>query len=121
MTEKIHFTLKGPKGVDTGLLFLLMYADDIVTFANSADELQYNLDILGEYCKQWKLKVNINKTKVLIFRKGGRVPRNLEFLYDDATIEIVNQFTYLGIVFTTGGSFMQATKTLVKRKKRFTN
>ena len=112
--------LKGAKGVDTGLLkiFLLMYADDIVIFANSADELQYNLDILGEYCKQWKLKVNINKTKVLIFRKGGRVPRNLEFLYDDAAIEIVNQFTYLGIVFTTGGSFMQATKTLAGQAQK---
>ena len=106
--------LKGAKGVDTGLLkfFLLLYADDIVIFANSAEELQSNLNILEEYCNKWKLKVNISKTKVMVFRKGGRLPLNLQFLYQISPLEVVNKFTYLGIVFSSGGSLMHATKTL---------
>ena len=41
----------------------------------------------------------------MIFRKGGRVKRNIRFIYEGNILEIVSKFTYLGIVFTTGGSF----------------
>ena len=40
------------------------------------------------------------------------LPQNLEFKYGDSVIEIVNKFTYLGIVFTPGGSFSEAQATL---------
>jgi len=53
-----------------------MYADDIVMFSKSPTEMQKNLDILEEYCKRWKFKVNKDKTKIVIFRKGGRIPNN---------------------------------------------
>ena len=58
-------------------MFLLLYADDIVIFANSAEELQHSLDSLGDYCRKWKLKVNVKKTKVMVFRKGGILSNNL--------------------------------------------
>ena len=41
----------------------------------------------------------------MFFRKGGRVNRNIRFIYKGQVLEIVSKFTYLGIVFTTGGSF----------------
>ena len=41
----------------------------------------------------------------MIFRKGGMIRRDLKFMYDGKDIEIVKKFTYLGVVFTTGGSF----------------
>ena len=49
----------------------------------------------------------MNKTKVMIFRKGGANKRNLSFTYSGVVIELVKQFTYLGVVFTTGGSFSE--------------
>ena len=52
---------------------------------------------------KWKLKVNSNKTKIVIFRKAGSLPRNLSFRYGN--IEIVKSFSYLGVTFTQGGSF----------------
>ena len=58
-------------------LLLLLYADDIVLFAKTAEELQKSLDILEEYYDRWKLTVNKSKTKIVIFRKGGRLPVNL--------------------------------------------
>ena len=48
--------------------------------------------------------MNVSKTKILIFRKGGILSRQLEFIYEGSIIEIVKHFKYLGIVFTTGGS-----------------
>jgi len=79
-----------------------MYADDNVLFANNPKKLQENLDILSQYCSRWKLKVNINKTKIMVFRKGGRIPP--DFSYNNCQLEIVNNFIYLRMVFTTDGS-----------------
>ena len=51
------------------------------------------------------ITVNTKKTKVMIFRKGGILPRNLKFYYNDEELEIVNTFSYLGIIFSPGSSF----------------
>ena len=74
-----EFNLKGSEGIDVGMLkmFLILYADDIVLFSDSAAELQKKLDILHEYCYRNRLTVNTNKTKVMIFRKGGILPRDM--------------------------------------------
>ena len=63
-------------------MFMLLYADDIVFFANSPEELQLGLDLLSDYCKRWKLTINVSKTKVLIFRNGGMLPGDISFNYD---------------------------------------
>ena len=59
----------GVNGIDIGMvkLLLLLYADDIVLFGNTPEELQKSLDILEEYCDRWRLTVNTSKTKILIF------------------------------------------------------
>ena len=50
---------------------LLLYADDTVIIAESAADLQHSLDGLNLYCTAWNLKVNITKTKVVIFSKSS--------------------------------------------------
>ena len=51
-------------------LLITLYADDTVLFASSKDNLQKCLDGLNEYCNKWKLKVNADKTKIIIFSNG---------------------------------------------------
>ena len=48
-------------------LFILLYADDTVLMAESADDLQSELNKFYEYCKIWRLKVNTEKTTIVIF------------------------------------------------------
>ena len=109
-----EFHLKGSEGIDLGMLkiFLLLYADDIIIFASSAVELQNNLNILSEYCERYKLVVNTTKTKIMVFRRGGFLSQNLKFYYNETEIAIVNTFSYLGIVFSTGVPFSACQKTL---------
>ena len=52
------------------------------------------------------------KTKVVVFRKGGILPRQLKFNYGTMQLQIVSSFSYLCIVFTAGGSFSNAQNTL---------
>ena len=69
--------VKSVEGLDLHFLkiFLLMYADDIVLFSETEDGLQSGLNVLHDYCQKWKLTVNTQKTKIVIFRKGGTVNR----------------------------------------------
>ena len=97
---------------------MLLYAYDIVIFANTSEELQNGLDILYDHCLRWKLTINVNKTKVMIFRKGGLLPRNLAFTYNRIPLEIVSQFKYIGIVFTPSGSFSEAQSTLAGQAQK---
>ena len=48
----------------------------------------------------------------MAFRKGGQLPRNLKFYYNNVELSIANSFSYLGVVFTPGGSFSLAQNTL---------
>ena len=102
--------VKGAEGLDLEFIkiFLFMYADDIILFSEIEDGLQNGLNILHDYCKKWKLTVNTQKTKVVVFRKGGILSRQTHFYYGDLEIDIVNKCTYLGIVFTVGGAFTEA-------------
>ena len=50
------YILKGAEGPDIGVqLFLLLYAEDIILFAN---DLKLSLNILENFVKQRMLKVN---------------------------------------------------------------
>ena len=105
--------INGVEGNNIGLkkLILLLYADDIVVFGKTPEELQKVLKSLEEYCNRWKLTVN-TKNENRSFRRGCRLPNNLEFSYNGKVFEIVNKFSYLGIVFTSGGSSSETQKTL---------
>ena len=61
------FMNKGLSGiaVNSFNIVLILYADDIVVFAEGKDELQRSLDVLLEYCNRWKLVGNTRKTKIM--------------------------------------------------------
>ena len=95
-----------------------MFADDLVLLSSSAAGLQRSLDKLGEYCKKWQLSVNLKKTKVLIFNKGGHQFKRFSFTYNGKSLDITNQYCYLGIVFSSCGSFKTAVLDIVDRSRR---
>jgi hypothetical protein len=52
-------------------LFVILYADDTVILSENKDGLQKALDIVESYCEIWKLQVNVNQTKAMIFCKSA--------------------------------------------------
>ena len=85
-------------------LFTILYADDTVLLAESVAELHSELNYFYEYCEKWNLKVNTNKSNVMVFSKG-RLPINLDFIMNNMELEIVSEFIYLGTMFQRIGSF----------------
>ena len=98
-------------------LFILLYADDTVIFSEEANHLQNALYAFENYCKTWKLEVNISKTKILIFGRG-RPNGNLHFFFESSEIDIVSEYKYLGIFLSRSGSFARNKKYLAKQANK---
>ena len=99
-------------------IYLLMFADDAALLSETANGLQKSFDDLNEYCLKWILSINIDKTKIVVFRKGGQLGGECKWSIDGKEIEIVSTFNYLGVVFSSGGSFVHPTKTLACKALR---
>jgi hypothetical protein len=99
-------------------LFLLLFADDIVLLSTSPLGLQRQINLLTNACKDLNLTVNSDKTKVMVFRKGGPLSRKLSWNLEGNPLEIVNQYNYLGFTFTTQMSFNKGVDVLAAKGKR---
>jgi hypothetical protein len=104
--------LSSPVWLDNEQVNCLMYADDLILLSESKEGLQHSLNRLETYCTKWGLTVNLSKTKVIVFNKGGKALKNIILVYKSNVVEIVGSYSYLGIVFNTSGSFKDAVQTL---------
>lgn len=99
----------------------LFYADDNCIFSTTPMGLQNKLNIIHEQSKRLGLTVNINKTKIMVFRKGGHLSRHEKWFYGNTPLEVVNNYSYLGFTFTTRLSFVNSSTTLIAKAKKATN
>ena len=67
-------------------IFLLLYADDTILLSETEKGLQQLLNAFCNYCKQWKLSVNLDKTKVIVFSKR-KSNKKYNFTFDGDTIQ----------------------------------
>ena len=74
-----------------------MYADDVVIISQSPSGLQKCSDVLHDYFQDWKLNVNLKKTKDMVFSNKLRKHNKLPFTFNNIALETVSQFTYLGV------------------------
>ena len=58
------------EGLDMGSL---LYADDIVLVAESADQLQSMIDAVDEFCRNWHMDINLKKSEIMVAGKRSRV------------------------------------------------
>ena len=67
--------------------------------ADTIGGLQKHIASLQEFCDMWKMKVNINKTQIMIFRKGGRIAKNENWCYKNNPLEIVERINTWATTF----------------------
>jgi len=92
----------------------LMYADDVILLSTSPIGLQNCLKGLETFTEEWKLDLNLNKTKVLIFNKSGK-HLDEPFTFNNNYIECTANYTYLGINFDNSGNLKNAVQELYKK------
>ena len=81
----------------------LVYADDLAIYSKNICAIQQSIDHLYKYCSDNYLGINIGKTKIMKFRRGGNLAKSDVITCNSNPIEFVSKFTYLGVVFQTKG------------------
>ena len=97
-------------------ILVLFYAGDTVMFGTDEKTVHANFDAFYEYCEVWKLNINFNKTKIMIF--GIRNTDNFQFYIGQDTISKCHEFKYLGVIFSITRSFYKAIKHNVEHTKK---
>lgn len=90
----------------------LLYADDMVVFAESEHELQVCLTTIENWCKQWRVKVNEEKSKIVHFRKKLDLETECEFQVNNVTLGKMGEYKYLGVTLDYSLSFEKHFKCL---------
>ena len=96
---------------------MLLYADDTIIMAESPHELQSALDATFQFCSDWQLTINTLKTKIVIFSRG-MIRNKPVFTYGGNALEIVNEYTYLGVTMNYNGKFNKAIAKQVDQARR---
>lgn len=133
-----------PIGVDTGIpqgtplssiLFILyinsivhclkwcrikMFADDILLWlefdniSEAIEKMNADLERITTFLKMMKLKLNVNKSKFMVFAQRGD-QYECEILFDGQKLERVNEIKYLGILIDDQLSFKPFADYVVKK------
>ena len=92
---------------DSVICKTVMYADDTSLLISSSDplclqnSLNLNMCRIASWFQKNHLTLNISKTKLMLFGTPQNLSKyqNISLIYDGETIERVDNFKYLGIVF----------------------
>lgn len=101
-------------------IFGLKFADDAVAIADTAEGLRSMIEDLERYSRNNEIMVNEKKTKIMVFRKGGRRRRE-KWFFAGKELEVVGDYKYLGFWFTTSNSYTKHIRKMTARVKKATN
>jgi hypothetical protein len=97
--------LEGGVQINNINIKLLAYADDIVLLASDKLSLKKMLQAFELYCSKWNLEVNLSKSKIIVFRNGGRLSRHEKWWFRNEEVDVTSQYKYLGMNLTPRLSF----------------
>eukprot|EP00745_Piridium_sociabile_P040569 TRINITY_DN782_c0_g1_i3.p1 TRINITY_DN782_c0_g1~~TRINITY_DN782_c0_g1_i3.p1 ORF type:complete len:396 (+),score=16.17 TRINITY_DN782_c0_g1_i3:171-1358(+) len=102
-------------------VFLMLFADDAILLSDTVIGLQNQLNVLKTEADRLNLEVNLDKTNVMVFRKGGYLAANESWWYGNEEVKVTNRYKYLGMIFTTKLSLTSGWSEVAKKgRKRVT-
>ena len=76
----------------------LILMDDVILIADTAQMLQTMLNIMEKFGRDWHLKYNIVKTKVMVV---GHRNKQEQWIFNNKVVEECTEYVYLGEVITS--------------------
>ncbi|KAL5254064.1 hypothetical protein ACHWQZ_G013727 [Mnemiopsis leidyi] len=108
-----------PKLIDQ-IVSHLLWADDLILLALDPSTLQTLLNVLHEFCQEWGIDINIEKTKLIKFNSRHEVNSSdvSSFYLGSQELQEVESYCYLGIQIHKSGSFAMARSELKQKAMR---
>ena len=108
-----------PLKINNKALNCLLWADDLLLVSSSQLGLQNCLNKMGLFYNNLGLKVNINKTEIIIFNKRGLcLADKFKFWLNGQKVKIVDEYQYLGLKIKPSGSMGVAVQELHDKASR---
>ncbi len=82
--------------------FISMYGDHTVILCDSEEGVK---QALCTYCDEWKLKLNRNNTKTVVFSRGMANFYQYKFEFRCKKIEVAEDYKHHGVLFNYNGRF----------------
>ena len=96
--------LSGIQGIqisaDGSDILAILYASDMANVSDNVRSLQAQLDVIAGFCNRTGMKINLSKTKIIVFRNGGYLRENEKWYFNGQRIETVSMYKYMGIFVT---------------------
>ena len=118
LAEHIQSIYKHGVQMLSGLIefFILLFADGVTLLATTPSGLQNPLNCLRDCRVKMGMEVNEDKTKVMVFRKGGHLGKHEKWYYAAKSVNVVN--SYLRFTLTTKLSYREGTSAFVAKGKK---
>ena len=75
-----------------------------------------SLNLFSDFSNKWKLSINYDKTKVVVF--GDKINRQRNIQIKNYHIEVLNEFKCLGVVFHKNRKFTSMKKHVVEQENK---
>jgi hypothetical protein len=109
---------KGGGGVKVGgvVVRCMMFADDVVLLADTAEGLQSSLERAWGFSQKWRFDYNfgVDKSAVVVF---GGVREGEKWVLGDIHMEVVKDYKYLGVRFDEKGKWGVRREELIGKAK----
>uniref|UniRef100_T1IKG2 Reverse transcriptase domain-containing protein n=1 Tax=Strigamia maritima TaxID=126957 RepID=T1IKG2_STRMM len=79
----------------------IWFADDIAVITETSEWLQEMINGLERYITRNRLEINMQKSQIMVFRRGGRLDKSECWTYHGHPLTVTNKYKYLRYVFTT--------------------
>jgi hypothetical protein len=99
-------------------LCMLCYADDIANCSDTVLQLQKQINEIHNFCIKYGMSVNLKKTKIIVFRNGGKIRKNERWFFGGEKIECVAIYKYLGFLFSSRLKWNKATEQLALQAQK---
>ena len=96
----------------------LLFADDLLILSETKEGLQHSLNNLSNYCDNWQLAINVNKTKSMIFKQNYTKTEPSFVYYRNNQIQNVSEYPFLDITLKSNGNLSHSIIDLVKKAKK---
>ncbi len=80
---------------NTDDIYAFLFADDIASTADTKQNLQRQINCIEQFCSLTGMKINVEKSKIMVFRNAGALRSYEKWFYNGEQIEVVQNYKYL--------------------------
>lgn len=95
-------SLRGKFILKNNAISTLAYADDLLLFGETEEDLQNSVNDLNGACMNFGMTISSSKTQVMHI---GKVRKSFQCKQNECVLEQVSEFKYLGYIFSEDGKY----------------